>query len=247
MSRRDTMIIAVLVNAGLLAVLFMMAINSDDDKTSEPVEMTQAAVAVQIPEASQAEKPQTFIVESPASGDEVDNALKDFASAPTPQLVSLDDDGIDDEREEVMIEPLPEKIIVEAVVVKEASPKPTIEITVKNGDSLDKIARANKTTVSAIKQANQLKTDKLKIGQVLRLPVKSGETPSAPAVVAAPKPAEVKASTQSEAHYYTIKKGDNPWKIAKQFSMKVDDLLKLNALNEEKARNLKVGDKIRVR
>lgn len=239
MSRRDTMIIAVLVNAGLLAVLFMMAINSEDDKTNQSVETNQSTVLINPPEPAQTN---AFVAEN-SSGDEVDNALKDFASAPTPQLVSLDDDGLD---EELNSEPLPEKIVVEENV-KEILGKSYIEITVKSGDSLDKIARANKTTVSAIKKANKLETEKLKIGQVLRLPLKAAEAPIAPTTVAAAKVPELKAAQPNEMQYYTIKKGDNPWKIAKQFNMKVDDLLKLNALNEEKARNLKVGDKIRVK
>lgn len=47
--------------------------------------------------------------------------------------------------------------------------------------------------------------------------------------------------------WYTIKSGDNPWKIAKTQKIKFDDLLKLNGLNEERARNLKPGDRIRIR
>ena len=55
------------------------------------------------------------------------------------------------------------------------------------------------------------------------------------------------SNTPSEPVYHTIKNGDNPWKIAKQFRIKVEDLLRLNDLDEAKARNLKVGEKIRIR
>lgn len=41
---------------------------------------------------------------------------------------------------------------------------------VKNGDSLEKIARANNTTVKAIKELNQLANDKIIVGQTLQLP-----------------------------------------------------------------------------
>ena len=44
-----------------------------------------------------------------------------------------------------------------------------------------------------------------------------------------------------------MKKGDNPWKIAKQFNVRFEDLLKMNNLDEERARNMKIGDKIRVK
>jgi LysM repeat protein len=108
---------------------------------------------------------------------------------------------------------------------------------------LEKIARNNGTTVDAIKKANHLTTAKLSIGQVLRVP--TGEIkPST--VNQLSKETEMKASN-FEAQYYTIKSGDNPWKIAKQFNVKFEDLLHLNHLDEESARNLKVGDKVRVK
>jgi peptidoglycan endopeptidase LytF len=47
--------------------------------------------------------------------------------------------------------------------------------------------------------------------------------------------------------YYVVKSGDSPWKIAKQFNVKPEDILQLNHLDEEKARNLKIGDRIRIK
>jgi LysM repeat protein len=41
---------------------------------------------------------------------------------------------------------------------------------IKPGDSLEKIARANSTTVKAIKDANNLTTDRIVVGQTLQLP-----------------------------------------------------------------------------
>jgi len=41
---------------------------------------------------------------------------------------------------------------------------------VKSGDSLDRIAKENNTTVQAIRDANQLKNDTIRIGQELKLP-----------------------------------------------------------------------------
>ena len=46
---------------------------------------------------------------------------------------------------------------------------------------------------------------------------------------------------------YTIKNGDSPWKIAKQFNMNYEDIVRLNGLDEDKARNLQPGEKIRVK
>jgi LysM repeat protein len=42
--------------------------------------------------------------------------------------------------------------------------------TVKEGDSLGSIAQANKTTIKALKERNQLKSDKIVVGQVLVIP-----------------------------------------------------------------------------
>lgn len=56
----------------------------------------------------------------------------------------------------------------------------------------------------------------------------------------APKPVE-------KPEFYTVQNGDSPWKIAKKCNIKVEDLLRLNNLDEEKARNLKIGQKLRIR
>ena len=62
-------------------------------------------------------------------------------------------------------------------------------------------------------------------------------------------PSEIKKEPKAadEPVYYVIKSGDNPWKIARQFGVKYDEILRLNQLDEEKARNLKIGDRVRVK
>lgn len=47
--------------------------------------------------------------------------------------------------------------------------------------------------------------------------------------------------------FYIVKAGDNPWKIAKRFHISFEKLLQLNHLDEAKARNLKVGSRLRIR
>ena len=85
-----------------------------------------------------------------------------------------------------------------------------------------------------------------------------------PQAMEAPPPAEKKVPTPSFAKpiaakasapekggsspdYYVVKVGDNPWTIAMKHHIKVDELLKMNSLNEEKARKLKPGDRLRIR
>lgn len=113
------------------------------------------------------------------------------------------------------------------------------EVVVKKGDSLDKIAKAHHTSVDEIIKLNQLPGSFLKAGQVLKIPGKKEG-----AVVA--RPVQEKASG-SNVEYYTVKVGDNPWSIAMKHHMKVEELLKLNGLNEENARKLKPGNRLRIR
>lgn len=234
MSRRDVIIISVLVNAALLAVLFLTAIKSDSDTASTDIDFEQVAVADEtVKEVSLEGDPIVSIQEvkadTAAPMDEVDHVLKEYLPEITAETVAVEET------------PAP---VDAPVVVKEAEPTPTnenyVEVTVKRGDALEKIARANRTSIAAIKKANNMANDKLKIGQVLKVPVGTVKAKTEKVAAAA-------ATVGSDPVYYTVKKGDNPWKIAKQNNVKFEDLLKLNNLNEEKAKNLKVGDTVRVR
>lgn len=241
MTRKDVIIIAVLANMGVLAILFMLAFRNDSEKAAEP------EINYTIVEATPAQSDETDIIVSKAEPtDEVDTVLEDLTPIQTVRKSSNDDDFIqlvDNEPSQPVSKP-------EQTPPSEASNSSDdryVEVTIKRGDALEKIARANGTTVEAIKKTNNLKTDRLKIGQVLRVPTgtkkrvaDSAKTPNSGTSAAAARQVAV------AEEYYTIKAGDNPWKIAKQYHMKVDELLKLNNLDEDKARNLKVGDQIRV-
>jgi LysM repeat protein len=66
--------------------------------------------------------------------------------------------------------------------------------TVKSGDTLTKIAKANGTTVKAIESENNLTTTQIKVGQKLKIPAKAAAATPAPepapaAAPAAPTPA----------------------------------------------------------
>jgi LysM repeat protein len=58
--------------------------------------------------------------------------------------------------------------------------------TVKSGDTLMKIAKQHGTTYKAIKAANGLTTDKIRVGQKLKIPVKESVPVTAPVVEPAP-------------------------------------------------------------
>jgi LysM repeat protein len=63
--------------------------------------------------------------------------------------------------------------------------------TVKSGDVLIKIAKVHGTTVNAIKTANHLKSNALKVGQKLKIPAGKALSATTPAAETAPAPAPV--------------------------------------------------------
>jgi len=109
--------------------------------------------------------------------------------------------------------------------------------TVQSGDSLNKIASKNGTTVAAIKALNKLSSNTVRAGQKLNLP--SGTSaPAAPAASAAP--------ADSSAGEYTVVAGDNLSKIATKTGAKLSELMKANNLTEATARNLHPGQKLQL-
>jgi LysM repeat protein len=237
MSRKDIIIISVLINAGLLAVLFVTALKTDPEASNEGMKTQETQVA-KVGNASNEivlnvpQKEYGSISSRDSSPDEVDMVLKEYL----PEMV-----------ESSPISKTPQRTFEEPKEVKEEPSinQTTVDVVVKSGDALEKIARANRTTVDAIRKASNLSSDKLKIGQVLKVPVGTVKAPPAPKEV---KSAPSNPVSMNDAPvYYVIKPGDNPWKIAKLHDVKFDDLLILNNLDEERAKNLKVGEKIRVR
>ncbi len=211
MNRRDTILVSVLVNMALLVVLFVVAI-----KPSTPVEIAKVSL-------HQEKKPEKVVFEDKASLDQVDNLLSKFVA------------------QEVKAEAEIQPKVVPKVVEAQSTPVNTKEMIVKQGDSLEKIAKSCRTTVSEIMKLNHLSDSKLHIGQILYVP-KIDEM-----VASETKQSSHSApSVKGDAKYYVVKHGDNPWTIAIKNGIKVDELLKLNGLDENKAKRLKPGDKLRI-
>ena len=161
-------------------------------------------------------KEEKVVPEEKPSLDQVDSLLSKFVA----QEVKAEVESV----------PLPK---VEEVI----HPPKTKEIIVKQGDSLDKIAKHYHTSVSELMKLNRLTDSKLHIGQILYVP-KSDDA------IIEMKPTALAA--KGDAKYYIVKHGDNPWTIAIKNGIKVEELLKLNNLDESKAKKLKPGDKLRI-
>ena len=90
---------------------------------------------------------------------------------------------------------------------------------VKKGDSLYSIARTYNTSVDKLKEINNLTSNALAIGQVLKLP----------------------SSNASEKVVYTVKKGDSLYSIAREYGTTVDAIKKLNNITSN---TLSIGQKL---
>src|SRR3569832_2059800 len=192
MSRRDTIIIAVLLNAGLLIVLFATSLKSDK------VEEEPSAITVLASNHSEMKDPLptaplgTAVV-APATPDQVDQVIQQFV---TPQVTAAGEQSPSFMADlQATAAAAPETTAAESVAPSDANYK---EVNVKKGDVLERIARQNHVAVSEIMKKNKLTSTRLKIGQVLKIPGASTKTVSA-------------QPSTSGAQYYTIKAGDNPW------------------------------------
>jgi|SaaInlStandDraft_3_1057020.scaffolds.fasta_scaffold14798_2 peptidoglycan DL-endopeptidase LytF len=207
MSRRDTILVAILINAGLLVILLIAAITSDHSAI-----VTQEDITISSYERTSDDAEKKDITLSSQKDTESGKESSETARASKP-----------------------------ALVLKKTSQKDDatfLTVTVKRGDFLEKIAQANDVTIEELMKLNKLSDSQLQIGQKLRIP-----KPDKKEIA---KEDDFEA-IEKDATYYTIENGDNPWLIAIKHRIKLDDLLKLNELDEYKARRLKPGDKIRIR
>lgn len=91
---------------------------------------------------------------------------------------------------------------------------PETTYTVKKGDSLYSIANKYNTTVEELKRINNLTSNTLSIGQVLKLP---SDKPN-------------KIEQEKNTITYTVQKGDSLYSIARKYSTTIDKIKELNNL-----------------
>ncbi len=121
-----------------------------------------------------------------------------------------------------------------------------VRYRVKKGDTLSSVAAKNGTSVAAIKEANRMKGDTLKEGQVLKIVnAARGSVPdSSRGGKAAGKSGQVTKGAKAKKSpagggkekTYTVRKGDSLFRIAKTHDMEISRLRALNNLTGGKDR-----------
>jgi len=103
--------------------------------------------------------------------------------------------------------------------------------TVVMGDTLYSIARKFNTSVSILKQINNLSNNNLTVGQLLKIP-STGESE------------EGSSSGSGEGYFlYTVRSGDSLYAIARKYNITVDEIKNLNNLTSN---TLSIGQVLRI-
>jgi membrane-bound lytic murein transglycosylase D len=112
--------------------------------------------------------------------------------------------------------------------------------TVQKGDSVSSVARRFNTTISVIRELNDLPTGVLTIGSQLRVPATHALPPK---VVRAAAIADGKAR-RSSRHVHIVRSGDSLWRIARNNGMSVNTLAMMNGM--QPGDTLRKGQKLRL-
>ena len=94
---------------------------------------------------------------------------------------------------------------------------PSTTYIVQSGDSLWSIGNRFGVTVQQLRDANNLTSDVLSVGQVLTIPGVSGED-------------DGESDNDGAVFYYTVERGDSLWSIARRFGVTVQEIRDANDL-----------------
>lgn len=212
MNKKELILVAILVNVGVLVFLVVSSIEPAISKKEKTIKLTKI------------EEPLVLEVkEGKSKGDsmsEVDRVVEAVALLQNPAAPSTS----------IKQAETPQDIL------KPFLSQDLSEVVIKSGDSLAKLANEYRVSIEEIMRFNELKGSNLQIGQTLYIPKKKS-----------PASVETPSLELSGERYYIVKTGDSPWTIATKNHIKLEELLRLNNLDNEKAKRLKAGDRLRIK
>lgn len=222
MSKKETVVVCFLMNAVLMVILFIGAIKHPEEKR------VKDETHIILEETNDDNKQSSL--------DSIDRLLDEYVMKKESEKNQELEVAVEAKTE---VEPKKQEMQecqAKTEELKEPEPKQQIimsekmyEIKVVSGDSLDKLAKRHNTSVQEIMKLNNLNSSTLQIGQILYV-----------------KQLSKMKKDQEQKRYYVVKSGDSPWTIAAKNNLKLNELLKLNQLNESSAKKLKPGDRLRI-
>ena len=123
-----------------------------------------------------------------------------------------------------------------------ATPAPLENYTVVAGDVMSRIAVRFGTTAAAIRTANNLANDDVRIGQVLRIPAPSATAATPNPSGGLPRPTPPPVATDS----YLVEVGDTAFGVALAHQITLAELEQANGVPPGGLNNIKAGETIRV-
>lgn len=117
----------------------------------------------------------------------------------------------------VAVFPKPYASYVARMASRDRAPEGTVEYQVRRGDSLWKVARSMGVSVRALRAANNLSSDRIHPGQILRVPTGG-------------------ARMAASAREYRVQTGDSLWEIARAHRTSVRKLRNENGLRSDRIR-----------
>ncbi len=114
----------------------------------------------------------------------------------------------------------------------QTQPENTFNImyTVRQGDNLGRIAMDHQVSIRQLKEWNNLKSDRINVGQQLIIYTKEQVKITTPKPSSTLKQEKLEPGTYTE---YTVKQGDSLWSISQQFpGVTVEDIMRWNTIGE---------------
>lgn len=219
LSRKELIVIALLLNLGVLSVIVSLATSGKKEEPKSDARV--AAIATEPLRETQPKETSDKVLNQPqkemgaASFDEIDQILEEY--------IPLDDS-------------IGDKLSKESVVKAETDR--TKDTSPSHSKPTPPLKQAASKEVPLAKKSPAKEEKKL---------VVKDDKKSTSSATTAKQTAAKSNEKVSDDTFYVVQPGDNPWKIAKKFHISFDKLLELNNLNEKRARNLKVGERLKIR
>ena len=120
--------------------------------------------------------------------------------------------------------------------------RPTTQVQVARGDTLSRIAEQHGVSVRRLKNANNLQSNALRIGQQLRIPADEVVTPVTQQLSTAVRTGMKQARLSEQRTSYRVRRGDSLWSIASKHKVSIARIRQWNGLHNSKV--LRTGQEL---